>query len=217
MVELEVFGIVMQLPSEDEKQRLRDAATTAGAVIVDSGARYQVRLKERDGDRVLTFGIAEFEARAIEFATQGLIQPRPMTHDFICNLLGVLDDVSATGLVLWYDILRNEAPLNLQYSYEDGGFDQDQPTRQLTEIKLFTGLQEPPGEGPEDLVEPILATLARSAAAAEGADESTLTRPPDSGPPVVGVRRPACWAGGQDHDEASPSYARADRPQAARG
>ena len=42
-----------------------------------------------------------------------------------------------------------------------------------------------------------------------------LTRPPDSGPPVVGVRRPACWAGGQDHDEASPSYARADRPQAA--
>jgi putative transposase len=37
-----------------------------------------------------------------------------------------------------------------------------------------------------------------------------LTRPPDSGPPVVGVRRPACWAGGHDHDEASPSYARAD-------
>jgi len=30
-----------------------------------------------------------------------------------------------------------------------------------------------------------------------------LTRAPDSGPPVVGVRRPACWAGGQDHDEAS--------------
>jgi uncharacterized protein len=100
MVELEVIGIVMQLPSEDEKQRLRDAATAAGAVIVDSGARHQVRLKERDSDRVLTFGIGEFEARAIEFATQGLIQPRPMTHDFICNLLGVLDDVSATGLVL---------------------------------------------------------------------------------------------------------------------
>jgi hypothetical protein len=41
-----------------------------------------------------------------------------------------------------------------------------------------------------------------------------LTRSPGSGPPVVGVRRPACWAGGQDHDEASPSYARADRSQA---
>src|ERR671911_164434 len=41
-----------------------------------------------------------------------------------------------------------------------------------------------------------------------------VTRVPDSGPPVVGVRRPACWAGGQDHDEASPSHARADRPQA---
>ncbi|HEX6423836.1 MAG TPA: methyltransferase [Acidimicrobiales bacterium] len=45
-------------------------------------------------------------------------------------------------------------------------------------------------------------------------DTITVTRSPGSGPPVVGVRRPACWAGGQDHDEASPSYARADRPQA---
>ncbi|MGH3478923.1 MAG: helix-turn-helix domain-containing protein [Nocardioidaceae bacterium] len=46
---------------------------------------------------------------------------------------------------------------------------------------------------------------------------AAVTRAPDSGPPVVGVRRPACWAGGQDHDEASPSHARADRPQAAGG
>ncbi len=100
MVELEVVGIVMQLLSEDEKQRLRDAAEAAGAIIVDSGSRYQVRLTERDGDRVLPIDIGEFEARAIEFAKQGVIQPRPMTHDFICNLLGVLDDVSAVALVL---------------------------------------------------------------------------------------------------------------------
>lgn len=100
MVELEVIGIVMQLLSEDEKQRLRDAAAAAGAVIVDTGATHQVRLKERDGDRVLAIGIGEFEARAIEFVTLGVIQPRPMTHDFICNLLGVLDDVSAMGFVL---------------------------------------------------------------------------------------------------------------------
>src|SRR5918995_5649932 len=26
-----------------------------------------------------------------------------------------------------------------------------------------------------------------------------VTRSPDIGPPVVGVRRPACWAGGHDH------------------
>jgi hypothetical protein len=58
MVELEVIGIVMQLLSEDEKQRLRDAAAAAGVVIIDSGARHQVRLKECDGGRVLTFGMA---------------------------------------------------------------------------------------------------------------------------------------------------------------
>ena len=46
-------------------------------------------------------------------------------------------------------------------------------------------------------------------------DEVSLTRSPDSGPPVVGVRRPACWAGGQDHDEASPSHPGADRAEAA--
>src|SRR4029453_8067745 len=44
-----------------------------------------------------------------------------------------------------------------------------------------------------------------------------VTLAPDGGPPVVGVRRPACWAGGQDHDEASPSHTRADRAEAARG
>ena len=43
-----------------------------------------------------------------------------------------------------------------------------------------------------------------------------VTRAPDSGPPVVGVQRPACWAGGH-HDEATPSHARADRAQVARG
>ncbi len=31
-----------------------------------------------------------------------------------------------------------------------------------------------------------------------GSARSQLTRSPDSGPPVVGVRRPTCWAGGQD-------------------
>jgi len=36
--------------------------------------------------------------------------------------------------------------------------------------------------------------------------ELKLTRPPDSGPRVAGVQRPACWDGGH-HDEASPAYA----------
>ena len=41
-----------------------------------------------------------------------------------------------------------------------------------------------------------------------------VTGPPDSGPPFVRVRRPACWAGGH-HDEAEATHAGADRPQVA--
>ena len=33
--------------------------------------------------------------------------------------------------------------------------------------------------------------------------QADVTRPLESGPPVVGVRRPACWDGGH-HDEATP-------------
>jgi hypothetical protein len=40
-----------------------------------------------------------------------------------------------------------------------------------------------------------------------------LTRPLDSGPPVVGVQRPACWDGGHP-DEATSTHARAGGAQA---
>src|SRR5437016_1910305 len=43
-----------------------------------------------------------------------------------------------------------------------------------------------------------------------------MTGPPDSGPRVVRVQRPACWAGGL-HDEAEATHTRADRPEVARG
>jgi hypothetical protein len=75
----------------------------------------------------------------------------------------------------WYDVLRNEAPLLLQYRYDPDAYDVEHfpYTRKLTFISLFTGSDEPPGEGPDDLMEPLLAELARSAPAAEGSDEST--------------------------------------------
>jgi hypothetical protein len=51
----------------------------------------------------------------------------------------------------WYDMLRNEQPLKFTYAYAGPDYDPNQPTRELWWVQLYTGLQEPPGEGPEDV------------------------------------------------------------------
>lgn len=49
----------------------------------------------------------------------------------------------------WYDLLRNEKPMSFVCAYDGPNFDPSQPTRSLYWFQLFTGQQEPPGEGPE--------------------------------------------------------------------
>jgi hypothetical protein len=51
----------------------------------------------------------------------------------------------------WYDILRNERPLKCTFAYAGPENDPNQPRRELSWIQLYTGQQEPPGEGPEDV------------------------------------------------------------------
>src|SRR5437660_7475306 len=46
-----------------------------------------VLLKERDGGRFLPIWIGTVEATAIAFAQQGVVTPRPMTHDLLKNIL----------------------------------------------------------------------------------------------------------------------------------
>ena len=50
-----------------------------------------VLLRERDGDRYLPIWVGAPEASAIAFAQQGVVPPRPLTHDLIKDVL------SATG------------------------------------------------------------------------------------------------------------------------
>lgn len=78
----------------------------------------------------------------------------------------------------WYDILRNEAPLKLSYAYSGSDFDPSDPTRDLFWIEMFTGLPEPPGEGPEEVLAYLFPEVVRAAASepaptAEGAGERT--------------------------------------------
>jgi bifunctional DNase/RNase len=50
-----------------------------------------VLLKENDGDRYLPIWIGSAEAQAIASALQGVVAPRPMTHDLMRDLLRTLE------------------------------------------------------------------------------------------------------------------------------
>ncbi len=47
-----------------------------------------VLLREVDGDRYLPIWIGAVEATAIAFAQQGVVPPRPLTHDLMKDVLG---------------------------------------------------------------------------------------------------------------------------------
>ena len=47
-----------------------------------------VLLREVDGDRYLPIWIGAVEATAIAFAQQGVVPPRPLTHDLMKDLIG---------------------------------------------------------------------------------------------------------------------------------
>lgn len=65
MIELELVGVRVELPHNQPI----------------------VLLRERNGERFLPIWIGAVEATAIAFALQGVVTPRPMTHDLMRDLL----------------------------------------------------------------------------------------------------------------------------------
>lgn len=65
MREVEVVGVRVEMPSNQPI----------------------VLLREADGERYLPIWIGAVEATAIAFAQQGVLPPRPLTHDLVKNLL----------------------------------------------------------------------------------------------------------------------------------
>ncbi|MBA2774662.1 MAG: bifunctional nuclease family protein [Nocardioidaceae bacterium] len=59
-----------------------------------------VLLRETDGERYLPIWVGAVEATAIAFAQQGVVPPRPLTHDLLRDLLAAtgneLDEVQIT-------------------------------------------------------------------------------------------------------------------------
>jgi hypothetical protein len=66
--ELEVVGVRIEMPSNTPV----------------------VLLREKDGDRYLPIWVGTAEASAIAFGQQGVVPPRPLTHDLIGNVLTAL-------------------------------------------------------------------------------------------------------------------------------
>ena len=61
--------------------------TLAGVRVELPSNQPIVLLKEREGERFLPIWIGAAEAAAISLALQGIITPRPMTHDLLKNIL----------------------------------------------------------------------------------------------------------------------------------
>lgn len=65
MIEMQLVGVRVELPTNQPI----------------------VLLREREGERFLPIFIGPVEATAIAFALQGIVTPRPMTHDLLKNVL----------------------------------------------------------------------------------------------------------------------------------
>lgn len=68
MLELEVVGVRVEMPSNNPIVLLRD----------------------REGGRYLPIWVGAVEATAIAYAQQGIVPPRPLTHDLLRDILAAL-------------------------------------------------------------------------------------------------------------------------------
>ena len=82
-----------------------------------------VLLRERDGDRYLPIWIGAAEATAIAYAQQGVVPPRPLTHDLLRN---VIDELGHTLTRVRIVALKDgvfHAVLDLDGGAQAGGTD----------------------------------------------------------------------------------------------
>ncbi len=68
MIEVDVLGVRVEMPTNQPI----------------------VLLRERNGDRYLPIWIGAAEATAIAYAQQGVVPPRPLTHDLVKNVIEAL-------------------------------------------------------------------------------------------------------------------------------
>lgn len=98
MREVEVVGVRVEMPSNNPI----------------------VLLRESDGERYLPIWIGAVEATAIAFAQQGVVPPRPLTHDLLKDVLeatgNVLSEVRITEMAdgVFYAILVLDSGVEIE-------------------------------------------------------------------------------------------------------
>jgi len=68
-------------------------------IAMDSSNMPIIILKDEQGKRVLPIWVGLFEAQAILFALEGIISPRPLTHDLLKTIIETVG-VSVHGIVI---------------------------------------------------------------------------------------------------------------------
>lgn len=86
-----------------------------------SNNAYALIMKEADGDRRLPIIIGAFEAQAIALEMEGVMPPRPMTHDLMKNLL----DQFGTTLTEIYINDLNDGTFYAKLIFDDGTVEVD--------------------------------------------------------------------------------------------
>ena len=73
--------------------------------ISELGAHQVILLAEKSGERSFPIYIGQFEALAMDLAVCGRQNPRPLTHDLICN---IIDDLGYRFKRVVVDALRDD-------------------------------------------------------------------------------------------------------------
>jgi bifunctional DNase/RNase len=100
-----------------------------------------VLLRERDGVRYLPIWIGAAEATAIAYAQQGVVPPRPLTHDLLRN---VIDELGHTLTRVRIVALKDgvfHAVLDLDGGAADGGTDIESRSSDAIALALRAGAE----------------------------------------------------------------------------
>lgn len=142
MLDLEVVGVRVEMPSNNPIVLLRD----------------------KEGGRYLPIWVGAVEATAIAYAQQGIVPPRPLTHDLLRDILqalGVtLTEVRITALEegVFYAVLVFSTGVEVSARPSDAialALRVDAPIRGAVEVMEAAGIDLPDDEEPveEDQVE----------------------------------------------------------------
>jgi bifunctional DNase/RNase len=100
-----------------------------------------VLLRERDGERYLPIWIGAAEATAIAYAQQGVVPPRPLTHDLLRN---VIDELGHTLTRVRIVALKDgvfHAVLDLDGGAQAGGTDIESRSSDAIALALRAGAE----------------------------------------------------------------------------